>query len=132
MRMSEEKEFKYVNPFDGYGKLKTDSLYTKILFTTDEINKYDLIGQLEQLQRENRQLREKCEKQRYAITENCDLRKEILKLENVLDEIREYINNTEYYTSAIKYLKDSKKKEQENFIEISKPMKNYGHLLKLK
>ena len=47
----------------------------------------------ERLQQENQQLKEECEKQRYAITENCDLRKEILKLEEVLDEIREYIED---------------------------------------
>jgi hypothetical protein len=46
----------------------------------------------EDLEQENKELKEHCEKQRYAIIENCDLRKKILKLEDVLDEIREYID----------------------------------------
>ena len=61
----------------------------------------DLIDYITDLEQENQELKEHCEKQRYAIIENCDLRKKILKLEDVLDEIREYINKNKYFYSGL-------------------------------
>ena len=43
---------------------------------------------LEQLRKENNQLKEQCEKQRYAITENCDLRLEIEQLKEQIQELK--------------------------------------------
>ena len=43
------------------------------------------------LQQENNQLKEQCEKQRYAITENCDLRLEIEQLKEQRQELRNWL-----------------------------------------
>lgn len=41
----------------------------------------------DQILKENQQLKEKCEKQAFAIKENCDLRLEVLNLKTTLEEI---------------------------------------------
>lgn len=59
-------------------------------FITINDNKYHLCC-IENLQQENNQLKEQCEKQRYAITENCDLRKQIDKLTQQKQELRNWL-----------------------------------------
>lgn len=46
---------------------------------------------IKRLEKENKELKEQCEKQRYAITENCDLRKQIDKLTQQKQELRNWL-----------------------------------------
>ena len=51
----------------------------------------NLLEANERLYRENKQLKEEKEKIKIAITENCDLRLEVLKYKEVIEEVREYV-----------------------------------------
>lgn len=46
---------------------------------------------IKRLEKENEKLKEKCEKQQYAITENCDLRLEIEQLKEQRQELRNWL-----------------------------------------
>ena len=46
---------------------------------------------IKRLEKENKELKEKCEKQQYAITENCDLRKQIDKITQQRQELRSWL-----------------------------------------
>lgn len=46
---------------------------------------------IKRLEKENEKLKEKCEKQQYAITENCDLRLEIEQLKEQRQELRSWL-----------------------------------------
>lgn len=48
---------------------------------------------IKRLEKENEKLKEKCEKQQYAITENCDLRKQIDKLTQQRQELRSWLED---------------------------------------
>lgn len=86
--------------------------------------KEDLIDEIINLQQENQQLKEEKEKIKIAITENCDLRLEVLKYKEVIEEVREYIekecndlligyfhnrfDTTEYYEKLLQILDKAK------------------------
>ena len=53
---------------------------------------------IKRLEKENENLKEKCEKQQYTITENCDLRKQIDKLTQQRQELRSWLE--EYKENA--------------------------------
>lgn len=60
------------------------------------MNIYDIpiiVEQLNKLEQENQQLKEENDKIKIAITENCDLRLEVLKYKEVIEEVREYATN---------------------------------------
>ena len=46
---------------------------------------------IKRLEKENEKLKEQCEKQQYVITENCDLRKQIDKLIQQRQELRNWL-----------------------------------------
>lgn len=48
---------------------------------------------IKRLEKENEKLKEKCEKQQYGITENCDLRKQIDKLTQQRQELRSWLED---------------------------------------
>lgn len=61
---------------------------------------------IKRLEKENEKLKEKCEKQQYAIKENCDLRLEIEQLKEQRQELRSWLENklaTDNYADGVYY-----------------------------
>ena len=78
-----------------------------------------LIDYIDDLETENKELKEQCEKQRYAITENCDLRLEIERLKEQLIEV--LANETKLE------IKNEKLQEENNYLKLNNPEQNIEH-----
>lgn len=59
---------------------------------TTEVEKTIVYMYIEELEKENQQLKEENNKIKIAITENCDLRLEVLKYKEVIEEVRGYVD----------------------------------------